>query len=225
MSFELANASQDLTFQKVQESVKKGDITTAADYGEACERIEYDSARLRARASLEMIRAGRWNEHNDPLLKNFMEKGTKLRYGFNQEIVGTGKWLEFTGYYQTQLLIGHTQTYIDRFPTLPQREEYLKVKAAKDRYLERKGEAPKTGDEAPKAGTGASSSGAGAPKAVKYGPMQKVVDPSSFLAGEELGRIWQGDAVGKTFRGVDGNQYYLSTMMEGTFYFKKVLTE
>jgi hypothetical protein len=49
-----------------------------------------------------------------------------------------------------------------------------------------------------------------------------VQDPSSFLQGEDQMRIWDGDSVGKIFRGVDGSDYKLLSYSNGTFRFKPV---
>ncbi len=47
-------------------------------------------------------------------------------------------------------------------------------------------------------------------------------DPSSFLAPEELSRIWQPDALNKIFRGQDGMNYRLKSHDQGFFRFQHI---
>lgn len=225
LAFELAHADQADTFKALQDDVRTGKVDTAVDYAERAEAIEYRSAVLRARASAEMMKSGAWNRYVDPQFRHFLPAGQELDYGPARRFIGTGLWLTFEGYYQTQQVAGHTKILMDKFADLPARQEYLESDVGKraealKRYRERQRQRAAERDPGPapaETGTRDDDSRPARPPAAK--PVQ-TTDPSSLLDPGELQRFWGRRPDDTRFRGQDGRQYRLFATFEGTYYFK-----
>jgi hypothetical protein len=228
LAFELAHSDQAATFTALQDEVRSGKVDTAAEYAERAEAIEYKSAALRARASAEMMKSGAWNMHVDPQFRHFLPKGQELDYGPARRFTGTGLWLTFEGYYQTQQLVGHTKILMDKFPDLPARHDYLASEPGKraealKRYRERQRQRDAERESGPPAaaetGTGDVESRPTRPPAAKA---VQTTDPSTLLDPGELQRFWSRGPGDTEFRGQDGRRYRLFATIEATYYFKPV---
>ncbi len=232
LAFELGNASQDKEFQALLTKVATGEVADAGTYGKEAEKIEYQSAKIRACAAMKMIREGNWNKHNDPQLRHFIPMGEYIQSGL-ETILGDGLWLTFEGFYQTQVEVGHTAGHEARFaimvpkskkPAAATGKPSVDVEAARERYLERKllnqniVENKASGSTSMVAPMATSSQA----EVRKKSQLIQIQDPSSFLVGSELTRFWEKDQKGNPYLGVDGKRYNLASYIEGTYYFREV---
>jgi hypothetical protein len=139
LAFELMNAHHDGEFRAMLKEVEQGRIRNPDEYARKAEQIEYNSASLRAAASLKMIKSGQWKTADDPQLRHFMKQSKELG-----DLTGTGLWMTFDGYLDTQMENGHYDGHKDRFAALAPRDvkeelERARLKeAATQRYLQRK---------------------------------------------------------------------------------------
>ncbi|MGW6129076.1 hypothetical protein ACWFNE_03525 [Cellulomonas sp. NPDC055163] len=227
LAFELAHFDQVATFAELQGDVRSGKVDTAAEYGRRAEALEYRSASLRAKASAAMMTSGAWNKHVDPTFRHFLPKGQEVDHGLAGRFTGTGLWLTFEGFYQTQVVAGHTQLLMDRFPNLPARRDYLAspegmLAEATKRYRERKRQqdierAPGPPVAAETGTADVEGRPAARPPAAK--PVE-TTDPSTLLHPDELRRFWSRKSDDTQFRGLDGRRYTLFAAVEGTYYFR-----
>jgi hypothetical protein len=215
LAFELGNASQDQQFKVLLQDVESGRVSTAAEYGERAEMIEWESAKLRARAAFQMIPTGEWNQHNDPTLRHFIEKGDSFSTAHGRRIAGDGLWLTFEGFYHMQVSTGHTAGHHERFHELPQRRTYL-IEAARERYRQRQ-----------QRSSGGSTESKEAMQVDKpkesFGARQQTTDPMSFIDPSQHTRFWETGGSGQDWLGRDGNRWRLVANVEGTYLFKQVL--
>lgn len=141
LAFELMNARQDPEFQALVAKAKGGQITDPDEYARAAEAIEYRSASMRANASFKMIKSGKWTRADDRQLRHFLENGQEFA-----GIEGTGMWLTFEGYLDTQKLAKHYDGQKSRFEKMvPEQvrkaiQEARKIEEARQRDLQRQSE-------------------------------------------------------------------------------------
>jgi hypothetical protein len=139
LAFELMNARQDGDFQALLKEVREGRIRDPDDYARRAEQIEYNSAALRASASLKMIQDNKWTTADDPQLRHFLKKGKKLK-----DLVGTGLWVSFEGYLETQQANSHYDGQKERFAILApadvkeELEKVRKIEEERKKFEQRK---------------------------------------------------------------------------------------
>jgi len=117
IAFELANALMNPSFEALLNAVRTGQVTDPEVYATLCEKIEYESAKIRHAGSKQQM-ATPWPKEVAPTGRHF-ETDASFREDWD------GKWTTFEGYLDTQKQTRHWHGYVGRFDQLPQRREYL----------------------------------------------------------------------------------------------------
>jgi hypothetical protein len=103
-----------MDLDRLHDAVRRGTIATGEDYATACERIEYESAKLRHRGSTDEKHRD-WPRDLDPTGRHF--EGSAPRWGTFERYLGDQKSL------------GHWGRARDRFANLAERRAFLDEQA------------------------------------------------------------------------------------------------